>query len=137
MPDSNTPESNAPESNTNVRETLNGFFRAVESMQVDRIAPFFEEDAQMFSPLGTYPARLDGRAAILAQFKAIADAIKQMPSPLKIDPQQLIVREFGDFAIVTFHLNLPGPLHRRTFILHRTAASWRIAHIHASAATPT
>ena len=126
-----------PDSNADVRETLNGFFRAVESMQLDRIAPFFEEDAQMFSPLGTYPARLDGRAAILAQFKAIAEAIKQMPSPLKIDPQQLIVRDFGDIALVTFHLELPGPLNRRTFIMHRTASGWRIAHIHASAATPT
>jgi ketosteroid isomerase-like protein len=125
-----------PDSNADIRETLNGFFRAVESTQLDRIAPFFEEDAQMFSPLGAYPARLDGRAAILAQFKAIAEALKQMPSPLKIDPQQLVVREFGDIALVTFHLNLPGPLNRRTFILHRTSDGWRIAHIHASAATP-
>jgi ketosteroid isomerase-like protein len=126
-----------PNTEADVRETLNGFFRAVESMQVDRIAPFFEEDAQMFSPLGTYPARLDGRDAILAQFKAIADAIRQMPSPMKIDPQQLIVRDFGDLALATFHLNLPGPLHRRTFLMHRTPTGWQIAHIHASAATPT
>jgi ketosteroid isomerase-like protein len=92
----------------------------------------------MFSPLGTYPARLDGRAAILAQFKAIADAIKQMPAPLKIDPQHMAVREFGDLALVTFHLNLPGgPLHRRSFLLRRNANGWQIVHIHASAATPT
>jgi ketosteroid isomerase-like protein len=125
------------DTNADIRQTLNGFFSAVESMQLDRIAPFFEEDAQMFSPLGAYPARLDGRVAIIAQFKAIAEAIKQMPSPLKIDPQQLVVREFGDLALVTFHLNLPGPLHRRSFILRRTAGRWHIAHIHASAATPT
>jgi ketosteroid isomerase-like protein len=125
------------DTNADIRQTLNGFFSAVESMQLDRIAPFFDEDAQMFSPLGAYPARLDGRAAIIAQFKAIAEAIKQMPSPLKIDPQQLVVREFGDLALVTFHLNLPGPLHRRSFILRRTAGRWHIAHIHASAATPS
>jgi ketosteroid isomerase-like protein len=125
------------DTNADIRQTLNGFFSAVESMQLDRIAPFFEEDAQMFSPLGAYPARLDGRTAIIAQFKAIAEAIKQMPSPLKIDPQQLVVREFGDLALVTFHLNLPGPLHRRSFILRRTAGRWHIAHIHASTATPT
>jgi len=125
------------DANADIRETLNGFFSAVESMNLDRIAPFFGEDAQMFSPLGAYPARLDGRVAIMAQFKAIAEAIKQMPSPLKIDPQQLVVREFGDLALVTFHLNLQGPLHRRSFILHRTAGRWRIVHIHASAATPT
>lgn len=125
------------DANTDIRETLDAFLRAVESMQLDRIAPFFEEDAQMFSPLGAYPARLDGRAAILAQFKAIVEAMRQMPSPLKIDPQQLVVREFGDLALVTFHLNLPGPLHRRSFILRRTGGRWHIAHIHASAATPT
>jgi ketosteroid isomerase-like protein len=127
-----------PDANTDIRETLNNFFRAVEAMELDRVAPFFDEDAQMFSPLGTYPARLDGRAAILAQFKAIADAIKQMPAPLKIDPQQLVVREFGDLALVTFHLNLPGgPLHRRSFLLRRNAGGWQIVHIHASAATST
>jgi ketosteroid isomerase-like protein len=127
-----------PDANTDIRETLNSFFRAVEAMDLDRVAPFFDEDAQMFSPLGTYPARLDGRAAILAQFKAIADAIKQMPAPLKIDPQQLVVREFGDLALVTFHLNLPGgPLHRRSFLLRKTGNRWQIVHIHASAATPT
>jgi len=63
-----------PDTNTDIRGTLNDFFRAVEAMELDRVATFFDEDAQMFSPLGTYPARLDGRAAILAQFKAIADA---------------------------------------------------------------
>jgi ketosteroid isomerase-like protein len=127
-----------PDANTDIRETLNSFFRAVEAMDLDRVAPFFDEDAQMFSPLGTYPARLDGRAAILAQFKAIADTIKQMPAPLKIDPQHMAVREFGDLALVTFHLNLPGgPLHRRSFLLRRNANRWQIVHIHASAATPT
>jgi ketosteroid isomerase-like protein len=123
------------EGNADVRETLDGFFRAVESRAPDRIAPFFEEDAQMFSPLGTYPARLDGRAAIMEQFKAISEALKQMP-PIRIDPQEMIVREFGDIALVTFHLKLPGPLHRRSFILRKRDGHWRIAHIHASIASP-
>jgi ketosteroid isomerase-like protein len=124
-------------SNTSVRETLDGFFRAVESRELDRIAPFFEEDAQMFSPLGTYPARLDGRPAILDQFKAISEALRQMPTPIRIDPQEMAVREFGEIALVTFHLKLPGPLHRRSFILRKRDGRWRIAHIHASIASAT
>jgi uncharacterized protein (TIGR02246 family) len=124
------------EGNADVRETLDRFFRAVESRAPDRIAPFFEEDAQMFSPLGTYPLRLDGRAAIMEQFKAISEALKQMPTPIRIDPQDMIVREFGDIALVTFHLKLPGPLHRRSFILRKRDGHWRIAHIHASIASP-
>ena len=123
--------------NSDIRETLDGFFRAVESRDLDRIAPYFEEDAQMFSPLGTYPARLDGRAAIMEQFKAISEALKQMPTPIRIDPQEMVVREFGDIALVTFHLKLPGPLHRRSFILHKRDGRWRIAHIHASIASAT
>jgi uncharacterized protein (TIGR02246 family) len=122
--------------NSDVRETLDGFFRAVESRDLDRVTPYFEEDAQMFSPLGTYPARLDGRAAIMEQFKAISEALKQMPTPIRIDPQALVVREFGDIALVTFHLKLPGPLHRRSFILRKRDGRWRIAHIHASIASP-
>ena len=125
------------EGNSGVRETLDGFFRAVESRDLDRITPYFEEDAQMFSPLGTYPARLDGRAAIMEQFKAISEALKQMPTPIRIDPQEMVVREFGDIALVTFHLKLPGPLHRRSFILRKRDGRWHIAHIHASIASPT
>ena len=123
--------------NADVRETLDRFFRAVESRELDRIAPFFEEDAQMFSPLGTYPARLDGRAAIMEQFKAISEALKQMPTPIRIDPQEMVVREFGEIALVTFHLKLPGPLHRRSFILRKRDRHWHIAHIHASIASAT
>jgi uncharacterized protein (TIGR02246 family) len=124
------------DANADVRETLDRFFRAVESRELDRIAPFFEEDAQMFSPLGTYPARLDGRAAVMEQFGAISEALKQMPTPIRIDPQELVVREFGEIALVTFHLKLPGPLHRRSFILRKRDGRWRIAHIHASIASP-
>ena len=123
--------------NSDVRETLDGFFRSVESRDLDRITPYFEEDAQMFSPLGTYPARLDGRAAVMEQFRAISEALKQMPTPIRIDPQEMVVREFGDIALVTFHLKLPGPLHRRSFILRKRDGRWRIAHIHASIASPT
>jgi uncharacterized protein (TIGR02246 family) len=123
--------------NAEVRETLARFLRAVESRELERIAPFFEEDAQMFSPLGTYPARLDGRTAVMDQFKAISEALKQMPTPLRIDPQELVVREFGDVALMTFHLKLPGPLHRRSFVLRKRDGRWRIAHIHASIASAT
>jgi ketosteroid isomerase-like protein len=71
------------------------------------------------------------------QFKAISEALKQMPTPLRIDPQELVVREFGDVALMTFHLKLPGPLHRRSFVLRKRDGRWRIAHIHASIASAT
>jgi len=124
--------------NTTVAETLNGFFRSVESLNLDNVASFFEDDAQMFTPLGAMPSRLDSRAAIINFFKAIADIAKNQAAPLKIEPQDLNIRELGDVALITFHLKLPaGPLHRRTFVMRRGASGWRIAHIHASIASTT
>jgi len=119
-------------------ETLNQFLSAVMSQNLEKIMAFFNEDAQMFSPLGTYPARLDGRAAIGKQFASIMEAIKSQPGGgLKIEPQDLDARELApNAALITFHLRLPGPLHRRSFVLTRSASGWRIAHIHASIASP-
>src|SRR5580704_7027624 len=97
------------EGNDDVRETLDRFFRAVESREPNRMAPF----------------------------KAIGEALKQMPTPIRIDPQEMVVREFGEIALVTFHLKLPGPLHRRSFILRKRDGHWHIAHIHASIASAT
>jgi ketosteroid isomerase-like protein len=128
----------AAATNTSIAETLNGFFRSVESLNLDNVATFFEDDAQMFTPLGAMPSRLDGRAAIITFFKAIADLAKQQPAPLKIEPQDLNIRELGDVALITFHLQLnAGPLHRRTFVMRRGTSGWRIAHIHASIASTT
>ncbi len=120
-----------------VRETLNRFLRAVESCDMERIASFFEDDAQMFSPMSIYPRRLDGKPAIVEQFKAIVKFIREAPQPLKLEPVDLVIRDLGGAgALVTFHLSQPAPVHRRTFLLRRTAAGWRIAHIHASVESP-
>jgi ketosteroid isomerase-like protein len=123
--------------NADPRQTLQAFTRTVETLELEKIAEYFEEDAQMFSPLGAFPARLDGRAAIMNQFKAIVETARNMPAPLKIEALDLNVREFGDLALLTFHLKLQGPLHRRSFLMRRTGGRWRIAHIHASSASTT
>jgi ketosteroid isomerase-like protein len=119
-------------------DTLNQFLSAVMSQNLERIMPFFNDDAQMFSPLGTYAARLDGRAAIGKQFESIMAAIKsQHGGGLKIEPQEIDARELApNVALITFHLRLPGPLHRRSFVMTRGASGWRITHIHASIASP-
>ena len=104
-------------------ETLNQFLAAVMSQNLEKIMAFFNEDAQMFSPLGTYAARLDGRAAIGKQFGSIMEAIKSQPGgSIKIEPQDLDARELApNAALITFHLRLPGPLHRRSFVMTKGA----------------
>jgi ketosteroid isomerase-like protein len=120
-----------------VHETLDRFLRAVESCDVERIASFFEDDAQMFSPISIYPRRLDGKPAIVEQFKTIIKFLREAPQPVTLEPVDLVVRDLGGTAaLVTFHLSQPAPVHRRTFVLRRAAAGWRIAHIHASVESP-
>lgn len=127
------------QTNDEVRDTLSKFLRAVESRDIERIMAFFNEDAQIFSPMGTFPSRLDGRAAIGKQFGAILEAVKaQAGGTLKLEPHDIDVRDLGsDAALITFHLKVPGPLHRRSFVMTRNSGGWRIAHIHASIASPT
>jgi hypothetical protein len=111
----------------------------VLSQNLDKITGFFNEDAQMFSPLGTFAARLDGRGAIGKQFSVILEGLKSQPAgSFKLEPQDVDAREIAPHAaLITFHLRLPGPLHRRSFLLIKGASGWRIAHIHASIASPT
>ncbi|HLI79141.1 MAG TPA: nuclear transport factor 2 family protein [Candidatus Binataceae bacterium] len=119
--------------------TLNEFMSAVMAQNLESIMAFFHEDAQMFSPLGAFPARLDGRGAIRKQFEVIMEAFKA-PSgaSIKLEPQDLVARELAPNAVLfTFHLKLQGPLHRRSILLTKAGDAWRIAHIHASVASPT
>ena len=119
--------------------TLNQFLEAVMSQKHERIMAFFNDDAQMFSPLGTYDARLDGRGAIGKQFETILEFVKAQPGGgIKIEPLDLDAKELApNVALITFHLRLPGPLHRRSFIMTKGANGWRIQHIHASIASAT
>lgn len=120
-----------------VRDTLDRFLRAVESLDIEHIALFFEDDAQMFSPMPAYPRRLDGRAAIIDQFKTILQLIRQAPQTIKLDIADLVACDLGGgAALLTFHLSQPGPVHRRTFVMRRGGGGWRIAHIHASVESP-
>jgi ketosteroid isomerase-like protein len=119
-------------------ETLKRFLSAVASQNHAHLMTFLDEDAQMFSPLGSHPARLDGRAAIGEQFEAMMERIKSQPAgSIDLDPQDLSARELApDVVLITFHLRLPGPLQRRSCIMTRDAGEWSIAHIHASFASP-
>ncbi len=119
-------------------DTLKQFLAAVMAMDHPKLMSFVDEDAQMFSPLGDYPARLDGRAAIGEQFATMMETIRtQQGGNVNLDPQDLSARELApNVTLVTFHLHLPGPLHRRSCLMTRGATGWRIAHIHASLASP-
>jgi len=57
---------------------------------------------------------------------------------MDIQPKDIKVQMLGDSAIVSFHLDdRPGLLNRRTIVLTKTNAGWKIVHLHASEVSTT
>jgi hypothetical protein len=83
------------------------------------------------------PARQDGRAAVDAVFRLIFPDRPPEGSapPSQIRPLQLRTQDFGDVVVVSFQLAAPGATGRRTLVLHRGAAGWRVVHIHGSSSS--
>jgi ketosteroid isomerase-like protein len=52
------------------------------------------------------------------------------PSYLNILPEDLLVQDYGDVAIVTFHLR--KTTWRRTAVMRNVGGAWRVVHMHAS-----
>ena len=124
-----------------VRDTLNQFLSAVMSQNLARIMAFFNDDAQMFSPLGTFPARLDGRGAIDKQFAVILEAFKVRPVGSEHEagaagPRCARARSQCR-PDSRFTCGCPVRCIVDRFVMTQGAIGWRIAHIHASIASPT
>lgn len=102
--------------------------RALNDVDADRITSFFADDATAFFPT-VKAERLDGREAIAAVFRDYAAA---NPKKTNIVPEDLLVTQEGDLAVVTFNVRNPSAVSRRTFVWRRQAGTWRIVHLHAS-----
>jgi ketosteroid isomerase-like protein len=57
---------------------------------------------------------------------------KKRPPYQSLKPQDLLIQRSTDIAVCTFHLEHPHALGRRTVVLQRQSAAWKIIHIHAS-----
>ena len=106
-------------------------FNALDSASFDR---FFADDVTMFFPGGPFPtARVEGQAAVTAAFRSFFDMARERGATrLGIRPLDLQVQDYGEFAIVSFHLRGNGNVGRRSLVLRRDAGEWRIVHFHAS-----
>ena len=128
----------APAAETDeVRATLTRFLTAFENLDWATFRAAFADDASVFFPVPEPPARFDGRAAVEARFHEVFAAIRAGnpggPPFHRLVPEELRVDLLGsDAAIATFHLRNGERTARRTIVLRRTTAGWRIAHLHAS-----
>ena len=113
------------------------FLTAFANRDFERFVPFFSEDATMFFPpsAAAPTGRVRGRNEIEQTFKTIfAKYPPRSPgSATAIRPLDLLVEDFDDVAVVTFHLGSEAARQRRTLVLRRLAGDWKIVHLHGSA----
>jgi ketosteroid isomerase-like protein len=116
-------------------QAVTAFLEAFDSVDTDRFNAFFADDATMFFPSGPFPqARVEGKAAITAAFgQLFSRARERGVARLGLRPLDVQVQTHGDFAVASFHLRGNGNIGRRSIVMRRDAAGWRIVHFHASA----
>jgi uncharacterized protein (TIGR02246 family) len=120
---------------TEVRAFLADFIRAFDNLDWDKFRMAFADDATVFYPRGI-TERADGRAQIENHFRQVFEQIRAGRSSgpyMDLQPRELKIQFAGPTAIVTFQLeDRPGFINRRTLILRKQQAGWRIIHLHAS-----
>jgi len=118
-----------------VRDALAKFVYAFDNLDWEAFRLAFDDQATVFYPRA-FPERANGRAEFEKTFKVVFQEIRsgKTAAPyMDIQPRDMKVQMFGDCAIATFHLDdRPGLLNRRTIILTKTNAGWKIVHLHAS-----
>jgi hypothetical protein len=122
-------------SETQVREALAQFIHTFENLDWEGFRSAFDDEATVYYPRA-FPGRARGRAEFEKTFKIVFEQIrggKTAPPYMHIVPRELAIQMLGDTAVSTFHLDdRAGFLNRRTLVLHKTAAGWKIVHLHAS-----
>lgn len=107
-------------------------FNALDSGRFDRL---FAQDSTLFFPSAPFPVRrVSGKAEVNSWFNKFFGAAKKAgKARLNISPTDMSVQNYGDVAVVTFHLEgSDGEVGRRTLVLRKNSNEWRVVHLHAS-----
>lgn len=135
---SQVPERHIKSDSIDVVRTLDEFVHAFTNLEWEKFTAFFAEDATaFFPPSSKFPFRANNKAEIENIFKRVFDnARKQKSAPpfLDIVPKDLKIQQLDSVAIVSFLLEDPELLGRRTLVLRRVGDKWKIVHLHASGA---
>ena len=126
-----------PNSQKDIERVIRDFLLAFSNRDYAVFVPYFAEDATVFFPPSTAAplGRVQGRLEIERAFKAIFDAYPPRSNrpPTPIAPQDLLIQESDGHAVVTFQLGSEAAGQRRTLVLKRMGAEWKIVHLHGSA----
>jgi len=119
-----------------VGQVVNNFLIAFRNLDWNNFTEYFADDATAFFPPSTkYPYRANNKSEILTIFKIVFENARKNrsgPPYLDIDPNDMKIQLSGQVAIVSFTLNDPEMLSRRTLVWTRRHNRWTIIHLHAS-----
>ena len=118
-----------------VHDALAKFVYAFDNLDWENFRLAFDDNATVFYPRAI-PERANGRPEFERSFKVVFEQIRNgrtVGPYMDIQPKEMKIQLFGDVAIATFHLDdRAGFLNRRTIMLNKTKAGWKIVHLHAS-----
>ena len=121
-----------------VRAAVDEFLTAFDLLDWERFRRCFASDATVFFPWDLHPRRAEGATEVEAEFKRFFDQARTRaagPPYLNLVPLDIAIQVWQDVALVTFHLDRPPTIGRRSLVLQRQAQQWRIVHLHASGIT--
>lgn len=124
-----------------VETAARSFIVAFNNLDMPAFLNCFADDATVFHPPAvpprTFPTRVQGRREIERTFQVLFDLMragsgKSGPPYQDLQPRDLLIQQFDDSAVLTFHLGTAARTSRRTFVFRRTGSEWKIVHLHAS-----
>ena len=124
-----------------VAAAARAFIVAFDNLDMPAFLDCFADGATLFHPPAasprTFPKRFQGKQEIQRTFQVVFDQIRtasrRSAGPyMNLQPQDLLIQQFGDSAVLTFHLGSDTVTGRRTLIYRRTGPDWKIVHLHAS-----
>jgi len=120
----------------NPEEVLRAFVAALNHADVDAVADLLDPDATAFLPLDSAAAELVGREAICGTLATFFRDLRQNaagPEYMHLVPKSVHTQRSGDgLAVVTFDSGAGPVVSRRTLVIQRTRAGWRIMHFQGS-----
>jgi ketosteroid isomerase-like protein len=122
-----------------VVHAINSFVDAFSNLQWEKFSACWADEATaFFPPSAKFPYRAGTKQEILQIFEKVFQHARQQrsaPPYLSIHPLDQRIQLAGTVAIVTFTLDDPDLLGRRTLVLKKEGGKWLIIHLHASGAT--
>ena len=120
--------------NPEVCAFVNHFIGAFNERDWKQLRACFADDITVMFDSPSFPERKNGRAAVEAMFRPLFpdSGATQGANRFNLKPENVLIQDLGNVAVVSFHLRQAGEIARRTLILRKNKSSWEIAHIHAS-----